>query len=286
MPELPEVETIRRQLAGRVAGRAIVDAHVLDALWCAPRDPGAVEDDLRGARIEQLRRRGKYLVADLDDERFLAMHLRMTGNLLWVPEREDDPSRPYLRVRLTLDDGHRLLFVDQRRFGTGIVIEGRESLETYLGTRLGPEPLDPDFTPEVLQRAARNRRAPIKAFLLDQRRVAGIGNIYADEALFRAGIHPLKPAGRLRRADFERLHAGIVATLEAGIAHQGASIDDYLDANGDQGSMQDEFLIHRREGLPCPRCGRPVTKLFAAGRGTYVCRHCQPLPRRRRVPSA
>jgi formamidopyrimidine-DNA glycosylase len=285
VPELPEVETIRRQLAGRVAGRTIVDAQVLDAKWCAPHDPAEVEDELRGARVEGLRRRGKYLIADLDHDRSLVMHLRMTGNLLWVAERDDEPGRPHLRVRIVLDDGHRLLFTDQRRFGTGIVIDGAHALDAYLSGRLGPEPLDPGFTPEVLGRAARGRRAPVKAFLLDQRRVAGIGNIYADEALFRAGIHPLRPAGRLRRADFERLHAGIVETLAAGIARQGASIDDYRDANGDRGSMQDEFLIHRREGLPCPRCGRPVTKLVAAGRGTYVCTHCQPVPRRRRTPA-
>jgi formamidopyrimidine-DNA glycosylase len=182
-----------------------------------------------------------------------------------------------------LDDGNRLLFTDQRRFGTGVVIDGTERLTNYLDQRLGPEPLDPGFTPEVLRAAARNRNAPVKAFLLDQRRVAGIGNIYADEALFRAGIHPLKPAGRLRRADFDRLHAAILETLQAGIERQGSSIENYRDANGARGSMQDEFLVHRREGLPCPRCGTPVTKLVAAGRGTYVCRNCQRTPRRPRV---
>jgi formamidopyrimidine-DNA glycosylase len=283
VPELPEVETIRRQLAGRAAGRTIVRAQVRDPLWCAPVSPRRVEAALRGRAIERLRRRGKYLIADLDADRYLVMHLRMTGNLLWVPEAEDAPAWPYLRVRLVLDDGTRVLFTDQRRFGTGVVIDGTEQLDDYLGARVGPEPLDPAFTPDVLRAAARGRRAPVKAFLLDQRRVAGIGNIYADEALFRAQIHPLKPAGTLRRADFERLHAGIVDTLEAGLAHQGASIDNYRDANGERGSMQDEFLIHRREGLPCPRCGHPVTKLVAAGRGTYVCRNCQRAPRRRRV---
>ena len=171
-----------------------------------------------------------------------------------------------------------LVWANQR----GIDTHGVIRLERYLEARLGPEPLDPGFTPEVLRRAARGRSAPVKAFLLDQRRVAGVGNIYADEALFRAAIHPLKPVGRLRRADFERLHAGIVETLEAGLASQGASIDDYLDSNGERGSMQDEFLVHRREGLPCPRCGGPVTKLVAAGRGTYVCRNCQRTPRARR----
>ena len=283
MPELPEVETIRRQLADRVSGRTIVDAQVLDPLWSAPVDPPRVEAALLGHRIEQLRRRGKYLIADLDDDRHLVMHLRMTGNLLWVAEEDDAPGRPHLRVRLVLDDGNRLLFTDQRRFGTGLVVESDELLGRYLDERLGPEPLDPAFTPEVLLNAARGRTAPVKAFLLDQRRVAGVGNIYADEALFRAGIHPLKPVGRLRRADFERLHAGIVAALETGLANQGASIDDYRDANGERGSMQNEFLIHLREGQPCPRCGGTVTKLVAAGRGTYVCRNCQRTPRRRRV---
>lgn len=283
MPELPEVETIRRQLAPRVAGRTIVEAHVLDPLWCAPRAPEEVEHDLRGELIERLERRGKYLVLELEAERFLVMHLRMTGNFLWVPLEDDVPGRPHLRVRLTLDDGHRLLFVDQRRFGTGVVIDGRAALEEYLGDRLGPEPLDPAFTPEVLAREARGRKAPVKAFLLDQRRVAGVGNIYADEALFRARIHPLRPAGRLRRPELERLHQGIVEALQAGIARQGASIDNYRDSNGARGSMQDEFLVHLREGEPCVRCGRPVTKLVAAGRGTYVCRRCQPAPRIRRA---
>jgi formamidopyrimidine-DNA glycosylase len=285
VPELPEVETIRRQLAARVAGRTIVEAEVLDPLWCRPRTPEEVEIDLRGERIEALGRRGKYLVMELEDERFLVMHLRMTGNFLWVPVADDVPGRPHLRVRLVLDDGNRLLFVDQRRFGTGVVIEGRGALEGYLGERVGPEPLEPSFTPEVLAHEARGRKAPVKAFLLDQRRIAGVGNIYADEALFRAQIHPLRPAGRLRRPEVERLHAGIVEALEAGIQRQGASIDNYRDANGERGSMQDEFLIHLREGKPCVRCGQTVVKMVAAGRGTYVCRRCQPAPRARRVTS-
>jgi formamidopyrimidine-DNA glycosylase len=286
MPELPEVETIRRQLAPRVAGRTIVEAQVFDPLWCAPRTPDEVEVDLRGERIVGLGRRGKYLVMELDDERYLVMHLRMTGNFLWVSEYDDEPGRQHLRVRLMLDDGNRLLFVDQRRFGTGAVIDGRDELDRYLAERVGPEPLEPAFTPEVLAAAARGRKAPVKAFLLDQRRVAGVGNIYADEALFRARIHPLRPAGRLRRSEIARLHDGIVEALEAGIERQGASIDNYRDANGARGSMQDEFLIHLREGKPCVRCGRPVVKIVAAGRGTYVCRHCQPAPRARRAARA
>jgi formamidopyrimidine-DNA glycosylase len=286
MPELPEVETIRRQLAHRVAGRIIERAQVLDPLWSAPAPPADVERLLAGRQIIELRRRGKYLIAGLEGDRHLVMHLRMTGNLLWVAAQDDTASRPHLRVRLTLDDGHRLLFVDQRRFGTGVVIDGSEALDDYLAERVGPEPLDREFTPDVLARAARGRRAPVKAFLLDQRRVAGVGNIYADEALFRAGIHPLRPAGRLRRAEIERLHEGIVAALERGLARQGASIDNYRDANGERGSMQDEFLIHLRGGQPCIRCGRPVRKTVAGGRATYLCTRCQPAPRPRRRTAA
>jgi formamidopyrimidine-DNA glycosylase len=282
MPELPEVETIRRQLEPKLSGRTIADAQVLDPLWCAPRRPAEIEHLLRGRRIESVGRRGKYVVIELEGERFLVMHLRMTGNLLWAGrDREDEP--PYLRVRLTLDGGDRLLFTDLRRFGTGIVLEGPNQLEEYLGSRLGPEPLDPSFTPDVLKQCASGRKAPVKAFLLDQSRIAGIGNIYADEALFRARIHPLKPAGRLRRDELARLRDAIVETLEAGIESFGASIDRYRDANGERGDMQNRFLIHLREGEPCPRCGREVVKLRAAGRGTYICPNCQRAPRRARV---
>jgi formamidopyrimidine-DNA glycosylase len=277
MPELPEVETIRRQLASKVAGRTIVDVAVLDPLWCAPADPALVERALRGNRIERLGRRGKYLILELEGERYCVMHLRMTGNLLWASPDDDEP--PYLRVRFVLEGGERLLFCDLRRFGTGIVVDGRSALDDYLGSRLGPEPLEPSFTTDALSRQASGRKAPVKAFLLDQSRIAGVGNIYADEALFRARIHPLKPAGRLRRDELERLREGIVTALEAGIEAFGASIDRYRDANGEQGAMQDRFLIHRREGEPCPRCGATVVKLRAAGRGTYVCPRCQRAPR-------
>jgi formamidopyrimidine-DNA glycosylase len=284
MPELPEVETIRRQLEPKVEGRRVARAMVLDPLWCAPRPPAEIESKLRGLQVCGLTRRGKYLIAELESDRFLVMHLRMTGNLLWASEGDDLQDPPYLRFCLVLEGGERLLFVDLRRFGTGMVLDSRDQLEYYLGSRLGPEPLDSSFTPDVLRRQAAGRRAPVKAFLLDQRRVAGIGNIYADEALFRARIHPLRAAGRLRRAEIERLRDGIVDALEAGIESFGASIDRYRDANGARGEMQDRFLVHRREGEPCPRCGASVRKLRAAGRGTYICPRCQRAPRRAAAP--
>jgi formamidopyrimidine-DNA glycosylase len=278
MPELPEVETIRRQLAPRVTGRKLTRVRVDDERWCMPLAPRAMERALRGRRVESLGRRGKYLVWELSGERFLLQHLRMTGNLLFDPV--DHPV--HTRVAIDLDDGHRLLYVDARRFGTGQLAEGRDGLAAFLDARLGLEPFDPAFGAEHLRALARGRRAPVKAFLLDQKRVAGVGNIYADEALFRAGIHPLRPAGRVTRAQWEALAPAIVETLEAGIAANGASIDDFRHLDGAYGSFQDEFLVHLHEGDPCPRCGGPVRKIVAGGRGTYVCERCQPRPRRPR----
>ena len=222
-------------------------------------------------------RRGKYLILSLEDDVHLAMHLRMTGNLLLVRAEDEEPG--HLRVRMTLSGGENLLFVDVRRFGTGDVLLGSDALAEFFASRLGVEPLSPDFTAEALRAQARGRRQPVKAFLLNQERIAGVGNIYADEALFRARIHPLREVGTLRRAQIEALRDAVVDTLEAGIDAKGASIDDYRHVDGAQGSFQDRFLVHTREGEPCPRCGTAIRKLRAAGRGTYICPNCQRRPR-------
>jgi formamidopyrimidine-DNA glycosylase len=280
VPELPEVETIRRQLAPHLEGRTIVAAEILDGRWTRPAPPRLVAAQLRGARVERVGRAGKYLVWGLDGDRHLLVHLRMTGSLLFDP-----PSDPrHTRVRLELDGGHRLLVVDPRRFGTGHLLLGAAARDAYLQARIGVEPLTPAFTSEHLRTLARGCRAPVKAFLLDQRRVAGVGNIYADEALFRAGIHPLRRAGTLRGADWVRLRAGIEEALLAGIEAKGATIDDFRHLDGARGSFQDRFLVHRRAGEPCPRCGTAVRKIVAAGRGTYVCERCQRAPRGRAMP--
>jgi formamidopyrimidine-DNA glycosylase len=279
VPELPEVETIRRQLAPALEGRRLERLEALDARWCEPAEPGALEDAVEGRRIERLGRRGKYLIVELEDEVYLAMHLRMTGNLLLSG---DDGDRPHLRARLTLDSGERVLFVDVRRFGTGVVLLGSDALEAYFDARLGVEPLTPDFTAEALRAQAHGRRQPVKAFLLTQERVAGVGNIYADEALFRARIHPLRPVGKLKPGQIAELRDAVVESLEAGIDAKGATIDDFRNADGAEGSFQDRFLVHLREGEPCVRCGTTIKKLRAAGRGTYVCESCQPRPRVRR----
>ncbi|HEX3873412.1 MAG TPA: zinc finger domain-containing protein [Solirubrobacteraceae bacterium] len=180
-------------------------------------------------------------------------------------------------------DRARVVFVDPRRFGTGELAIGLAALERFFDARLGVEPLDGGFTPELLRALARGRRGPVKPFLLDQRNVVGVGNIYADESLFRARVHPLRPAGSLRPKQYAGLHAAVIASLEAGIDAQGASIDDFRHPDGVRGSFQNQFLVHRREGLPCPVCGTPIRKLVVAGRGTYVCEHCQPKPRPRRT---
>jgi formamidopyrimidine-DNA glycosylase len=277
VPELPEVETIRRQLAPLVQGRVLAALEISDPRWCAPLAPEALQDALVGRPVERLGRRGKYLLWEAGDDVTLFLHLRMTGTLLY----DAPPGTPYRRVRMTLDDGHDLSFCDPRRFGTGELATGAEAAAAFLDARLGVEPLGPDFTTQRLRVLTRGRRAPVKAFLLDQRRIAGVGNIYADEALFRAQIHPLTPAGRLRGAQLAALHDAVRTVLRAGIDAGGSTIDDFRQADGVRGSFQDEFLVHTRQGEPCPVCGDEIVKLVAAGRGTYVCQTCQRPPRAR-----
>jgi formamidopyrimidine-DNA glycosylase len=283
VPELPEVETIRRQLAPHVEGRVLERLEVVDPRWCDPAPPAELDAAVSGRRIERLGRRGKYLILDLRDEVFVVMHLRMTGNLLLVAGAGDHATEPpYVRVRFRLDSGAQVLFCDARRFGTGVVLLGVEARDAYFAERLGVEPLGPDFTADALRALAARRRAPVKAFLLTQERIAGVGNIYADEALFRARIHPLRPVGSLRRSQIGALRDALVASLQQGIDARGATIDDFRDIDGARGSFQDRFLVHRREGDPCQRCGSAIRKIRAAGRGTYVCERCQPRPRVRR----
>ncbi|HET9073805.1 MAG TPA: bifunctional DNA-formamidopyrimidine glycosylase/DNA-(apurinic or apyrimidinic site) lyase [Solirubrobacteraceae bacterium] len=277
MPELPEVETIRRQLAPHLEGRTLASVEILDARWTLPEPSEPVAAALRGARVEALERAGKYLIWRLDGDRHLLVHLRMTGALLWDPASEP----PHTRVRFGLDDGHRILYVDPRRFGTGHLLSAGADCAAYLDARLGPEPFSPEFSATALRRAARGRRAPIKAFILDQRRIAGVGNIYADESLFRAGIHPEREAGALTPAQWAALAEAIICALALGIDAKGASIDDFRHVDGQRGSFQDLFLVFNRAGQPCPRCGTAIVKTVVAGRGTHLCPSCQPRPRRR-----
>jgi formamidopyrimidine-DNA glycosylase len=284
MPELPEVETIRRHLAPYVEGRVLERMEILDPVWSNPADPALLKDAVRGRRIERLERRGKYLIWQFEDEVHLVLHLRMTGNLLLVAA-DDIAERRYTRVELYLDTGDRILFTDPRRFGTGVVLLGDDALDDYFSTRLGVEPLTADFTGDALRALAHQRRQPVKAFLLNQERIAGVGNIYADEALFRARIHPEREVGKLTREQLDALRDAVVESLEAGIDSRGASIDDYRQPDGAQGMFQTKFQVHLREGQPCINCGTTIKKMRSAGRGTYVCETCQPKPRKRRAAS-
>jgi formamidopyrimidine-DNA glycosylase len=283
MPELPEVETIRGQLAPLVEGRRLLEMEILDRRWSRPLAPEELEGALVGRRVERLGRRGKYLLWHFDGEVFLAQHLRMTGAVLADPK----PEPPHTRVRMRLGSApgqrgsRRLAIVDPRRFGTGELLLGLEAQEEFFAARLGLEPFDDLFTAAHLRALMKGRAAPIKAMLLDQRQIAGVGNIYADEALFRAGIHPLRPAGSLTTQQHERLRETVIEALSAGIDARGATIDDFRHVDGVRGSFQDQFLVHRREGEPCGRCGRTIVKMVVAGRGTYVCEGCQTRPRAR-----
>jgi len=276
VPELPEVETVRARLEPVLVGRRLEHVEIHDPRLTRPFDPAGVAAELEGERIVAVDRRGKYLIVRFESGRALLIHLRMTGNLLhgngeWLP-----PADPHRRAVVRLDDGSDVVYRDVRRFGTWLLVELHE-LEPYLGDRVGREPLERSFTTKRLAEALAGRRTPVKAAILDQRRLAGIGNIYADEALWRARIHPQRPAGELDPVELKALHGGIRTALRAGIERQGATLRDYRTPDGGSGAMQHEFKVYGREGEPCDRCGTPIEKIRAAGRGTWYCPNCQRL---------
>jgi formamidopyrimidine-DNA glycosylase len=273
MPELPEVETVRRRLEPVLAGRRFDRVEIADPRLVRPYDPHAVAAELQGERVASVERRGKYLILRFETDRVLLIHLRMTGSLRHSTNGLDDD--PHRRALVRLDDGSDVAYRDVRRFGTWLLLEPGE-LDAYLAQRLGEEPLDALFTAARLGRLLARRRAPVKAALLDQRTLAGMGNIYVDEALWRAKIHPLRPAESLERNELARLHRAVRTALEHGLARQGSTLRDYKLPDGGSGSMQHEFKAYGRDGEPCDRCGTPIAKIRVAGRGTWFCPTCQP----------
>ena len=277
MPELPEVETIRRQLAIVGVARTITKLRIQDPLIVAPNSPNRVRRAVEGRRIERVHRRGKYLLVVLDSGTTLAMHLRMTGRLHYSPTGQA-PLDKHRRARFELDDGATLDFSDTRRFGRMWIVPARHpDTERYWSARLGVEPLERQFTAARLARLLAGRTAPIKASILDQKLIAGVGNIYADEALFQAGVHPTRPAGSLDADEVAALRDAIRDRLRVGIRSGGASIDRYRDTIGESGSMQDMLRVHLHQGDPCPYCGTTIVKTRVAQRGTYLCPTCQPV---------
>src|SRR5918995_1778079 len=261
MPELPEVESVRRAIAPALEGRRLEHVEINDVRLTRPEDPVAVAAELTGERVEHVDRRGKYLIVRFASGRALLIHLRMTGSLL-----RDPAGSSHLRALLHLDDGTEVGYRDVRRFGTWLLLEPGE-LEPYLAERL------------------EGRRAPLKAALLDQRTLAGLGNIYVDEALWYARLHPLRPAGSLERHELKRLHRAIRKALELGIERQGSTLSDYRLPDGSPGTMQREFRAYGRTDEPCDRCGTPLEKIRAGGRGTWFCPRCQTLPWTQRGPA-
>jgi len=275
MPELPEVETVRRRLAPLVEGRRFDEVEITDARLTRPHDPVEVARELAGERVTLADRRGKYLILRFESGRALVIHLRMTGSVLHQVRSElaDDPHR---HAVVRLDDGTDLLYRDIRRFGTWLLLEPPE-VDAYIDARVGREPLVRAYQAKHLAAELAGRRAPIKAAILDQRTVAGVGNIYADEALWRARIHPLTPAAALDAEEVKALHRGIRQALQLGLRRQGSTLRDYRLPDGGSGSAQHEFKVYGRGGEPCERCGTPIDKIRVAGRGTWYCPTCQKL---------
>ena len=274
MPELPEVETIRRDLEARLAGRRITSVTIPpDSGKPVPvikgLDVATFREGVAGATINAVERRGKYLVLRLDTGSMLVVHLRMTGALLH--RRGEAPPDPFLRAVLHLDDGSELRFTDVRKFGGLWLTDDFEQVTKGLG----PEPLNEDFTARIVAEAVRGRKAPVKSIILDQRRIAGIGNIYADEACFAARIDPRRHGATLTEREIEALHLGVRAVLTFGIESRGASFRDYKDASGEVGSMHMHVKVFRRTGKPCYECGSIIERVVVGGRATHFCPKCQ-----------
>ena len=277
MPELPEVETIRRQLDDVLPGRTVIG---LTAMWPKTLSSRGMElDEVPGLTITGVSRRGKVLLVDLDHTVTVLIHLRMTGQLLF--DEGDHRPGALTRAVITLDRGS-MVFNDQRKFGRIVATPTSLVDADPLLARMGPEPLDPGFSPTRLgAQLSRHRTLGIKAALLDQSTLAGIGNIYADEVLFHAGIHPTTPCTSLDTDEIERLFDAVVTVLATAIAAGGSTMRDYRDATGAAGSYLDHALVFGRTTQPCRRCGTAIIKINVAGRGTHLCMVCQPAGTRR-----
>ena len=273
MPELPEVETIVRDLRPKVLGRTFDQVEVGATRMVRTPSPDELKRALKGRRIRALDRRGKYMVFDLDHGA-LVVHLMMGGALRWTPphgeEADPEPLR-HLRLRFGLDDGSELGLVNPRTLGNVWLVD---SAAQVIG-RLGPEPLTDEFTVAVLRQRLQRHKGPIKPVLLDQSVIAGIGNIYADESLFRSGIRPERPTDGLSDAETKKLHAGIKESLETGIRLRGTSMGDFMDPFGEKGQNQTALNVYHQQGKPCTRCGTPIERKEFHGRGTHFCPHCQ-----------
>ncbi|MCU0499773.1 MAG: DNA-formamidopyrimidine glycosylase [Anaerolineae bacterium] len=276
MPELPEVETVVRGIRPALIGRKIIGIRY-DWRWVMkmPPDPEEFAARITGQAVIGVKRRAKYIVIELDQD-LLVIHLKMTGRLYVVAQDADDQSDKYVHFRAQLDDGQELRFSDARKFGR-VYLTSDFNAVSVGASQLGPEPLEETFTIPVFEERMRGRGKMIKALLMDQSFIAGVGNIYADEALFRAGIHPTHRSDRLNADQIARLYQTVRDTLNEGITHEGASVNWYRKPDGTKGSSQEYLYVYGRGNLPCRQCGTPIIKTRLAQRGTHYCPTCQPI---------
>jgi formamidopyrimidine-DNA glycosylase len=270
VPELPEVETVARGLGELLPGRTLI---AVTASWprtIARPSLDAFKAAIAGRRVRSVGRRGKYVVIELD-EGYLLIHLKMSGRLRVVPA--DEPLDAHTHTVFDLDDGRQLRFNDTRKFGRVYLVEDLEEVTGHLG----PEPLGDDLTADRFRALLAPRTGRLKSLLLNQEFVAGIGNIYADEALFAARLHPLRGAGSLAPDEADRLYASIRTVLQQAVNSRGTTLDDtgYVDARGQAGDYQGQLAVYGREGQPCPVCGAPIARMVIGGRSCHYCGHCQ-----------
>ena len=273
MPELPEVEIIRQYLDEQLPDRTIACADILLPRQLKYPEPAAFHALVEGRRITGLRRRGKYLLLDLQAGGTIVFHLRMTGSLVYDPSGRQHDA--YARMVFHLADGGSLVFADVRTFGCVYGFAAGEKIAVPGLQSLGPEPLSAAFTAAYLLWAVKGRKQPVKSFLLDQRRIAGLGNIYVDESLFLAGLDPRRPAGSLTDAECTWLASSIRQSLQEGLSDGGTTFRNYRNGAGGYGHHQEYLRVYHRTGKPCPICGRPIEKITVGGRGTHFCPHCQ-----------
>ncbi len=273
MPEMPEVEIIRRYLDEQVAGKKIMDLDIRLPRMIKWPDPEGFRAMVTGRTIRAMNRRGKYLLMELDQDNVVVFHLRMTGRLVYEPTGKT--SDRHARVVFHLQGGASLVYGDTRTLGTIHGLKPQEQGMLKGLAAMGPEPLSAEFTPEYLYQTANRRKVAIKSFLLNQKYIGGIGNIYADEALFLAGLHPLRPAQSLSRDECGRLWEGVNKVIAAGIEDGGTTFRDYQNGEGGKGSHQEHLYVYSRKGEPCRNCGTAIERITVGGRGTHFCPHCQ-----------
>ncbi len=273
MPELPEVEVLRRSLAPHLVGRAFRRVEVGNPSLREPVRPATLRRHLLGRRVAEVGRRAKYLLIGLDGESTLALHLGMSGRVLLTPGAS--AAGPHEHLRFFLDDGRVLRFRDPRRFGLAFALPTRRLPRDRHFAGLGPEPLADGFDGATLRSAARRRHGPVKSFLMDAGVVVGVGNIYACEALFRAGIHPRRSVARIAPQRWETLAASVREVLADAIRQGGTTLNDFADGEGRRGYFQVSLAVYGRDGETCTRCGRAIRRLVQSGRSTFYCPRCQ-----------